>query len=37
MPAENAMNVVKAIHRLLRPGGVMNGFEVGWTLIYKVT
>merc|ERR1712045_605430 len=28
MPAENAMNVVKAIHRLLRPGGVMNGFEI---------
>ena len=28
MPADNALNVVSEIYRLLRPGGMMNGFEV---------
>merc|ERR1719323_785440 len=28
MPADNAMMVIREMHRLLRPGGTMNGFEV---------
>jgi len=28
MPADNAMRVISEMHRLLRPGGVINGFEV---------
>ena len=28
MPADNAVNIVKEIYRLLTPGGTMNGFEV---------
>ena len=28
MPADNAMRVISEMHRLLRPGGTMNGFEV---------
>ena len=28
MPAFNALNIIGEIHRLLRPGGTMNGFEI---------
>ena len=28
MPAVNAINIIKEIHRLLKPGGSMTGFEV---------
>merc|ERR1719219_658738 len=28
MPATSAMNIITEMHRLLKPGGVMNGFEV---------
>jgi len=28
MPSDNAMRVIREMHRLLRPGGTMNGFEV---------
>merc|ERR1711953_812226 len=28
MPALNALNIINEIHRLLRPGGTMNGFEI---------
>ena len=28
MPAENALRVINEMYRLLKPGGVMNGFEV---------
>jgi len=28
MPADNALRIVSEMHRLLRPGGTMNGFEV---------
>jgi len=28
MPAVNALNIIKEIHRLLKPGGSMTGFEV---------
>jgi len=28
MPATSAMNIITEMHRLLKPGGVLNGFEV---------
>ena len=28
MPAVNAINIIKEMHRLLKPGGSMTGFEV---------
>jgi len=28
MPAENALRVINEMHRLLKPGGIMHGFEV---------